>query len=42
MTRSMNKYCSGSDCLCTRKFYEVDDFYICEYCRKKLYKVLKR
>jgi len=32
-----NRYCSR--CLKTRRFYEVDDHYVCERCRKMLFKV---
>jgi hypothetical protein len=37
---STNRYCSR--CLRTRRFYEVDDRFVCEVCRKSLYKVSRR
>jgi len=36
--RHLSRYCTGPDCLCTRKFYDVGNHLICEYCRKLLYK----
>ncbi|MHC4470283.1 MAG: hypothetical protein ACYS99_04900 [Planctomycetota bacterium] len=37
MSHAYNKYCTR--CLQTRRFYELDDRYVCERCRKTLYKV---
>ena len=37
MARAHNRYCTN--CLQTRRFYEVDDHYVCECCRKLLHKV---
>jgi hypothetical protein len=37
MTGPSNMYCAR--CLSTRRFYEVDDHYECERCRKALHKV---
>ena len=37
MARSINKHCSR--CLRTKKFWDVGDYYVCELCRKRLYKV---
>ena len=36
MSRVNNKYCT--QCLRTRRFFEVGDHLICERCRKLLYK----
>ena len=37
MKNAFNRYCSR--CLRTRRFYEVEDHYVCERCRKLLVKV---
>jgi len=42
MARERNFYCSGPDCLRTRKHFEVGDHWICRYCRKLLYKAPAR
>lgn len=38
MARSYNRYCTR--CLRTRRFYEAEDSYVCECCRKQLHKVV--
>ncbi len=37
MKRVNNRYCTT--CLRTRQFHEVGDHYVCERCRKMLFKV---
>jgi NADH pyrophosphatase NudC (nudix superfamily) len=36
MDRAKNRYCTR--CLQTRRFYEMEDAYVCERCRKTLHK----
>jgi|GEM_PF-5881205 len=42
MARKQNFYCSGPDCLCTRKHFEARDHWVCGYCRKVLWKAEQR
>ena len=39
MNACCNKYCAR--CLSTKRFYEVEDHYECEHCRKALQKVIR-
>ena len=39
MRSACNKYCSR--CLSTRRFFEVEDHFECEQCRKMLFKVVR-
>ena len=39
MNGATNRYCSR--CLRTRRFYEIEDHFECEHCRKTLYKVTR-
>jgi len=39
MNGATNRYCSR--CLRTRRFYEIEDHFECERCRKTLYKVTR-